>query len=234
MHRFRRFVIWLGGMDRAVLLLALVSLAAVWCFLAVAYCVSAGSTQRVDEWILRSLRNPADPTDALGPKWLEEMGRDMTALGGVAALCLITAAVAGYLWIRRKHHALWLVVAATAGGLVLSTFLKHSFDRPRPSVVPHLSHVSTSSFPSGHSMLSAVVYLTLGSLLASFAEERRLKVYFVGVALFLSLLVGVSRVYMGVHYPTDVLAGWSAGVAWALVCGLVARRLRRRGAVEVV
>jgi undecaprenyl-diphosphatase len=92
----------------------------------------------------------------------------------------------------------------------------------------------TSSFPSGHSLNAAVVYLTLGSMLAGLSREPRLKLYFFGVAMLLTFLVGVSRVYMGVHYPTDVLAGWCAGMAWALSCGLVARRLRRRGVVERV
>jgi undecaprenyl-diphosphatase len=116
--------------------------------------------------------------------------------------------------------------------VLLSTVLKDLFGRPRPTVVPHLFYVSSASFPSGHSMLSAVVYLTLGSLLARLVEQRRLKVYFLSVALLLSFLVGVSRVYMGVHYPTDVLAGWSAGLAWGLLCDLVARWLQQHGAVE--
>ncbi len=170
----------------------------------------------------------------MGPAWLEEVARDLTAIGGIAALCLVTVAVGGYLLICRKYGALALLLAATLGGLLLSALLKERFDRPRPAVVPHKSLVMTSSFPSGHSLNSAVVYLTLGSLLAGLSRQRRLKVYFFSVALLLSFLVGVSRVYMGVHYPTDVLAGWCAGLAWALSCGLVARRLTRRGLVEGV
>ncbi len=131
-------------------------------------------------------------------------------------------------------EALTLLLAATLGGLLLSALLKERFDRPRPQVVPHLSLAMTSSFPSGHSMNSAVVYLTLGSMLAGLSRELRLKVYFFCVAVILTFLVGVSRVFMGVHYPTDVLAGWCAGLAWSLSCGLTARRLRRRGLVERV
>jgi undecaprenyl-diphosphatase len=228
----RKVISGLVGTDLAVLLPVLAILAGLWVFIAVAYGVSAGGTQRLDERLLRSLRDPADPKVPLGPAWLAEVGRDLTALGGVAALCLLTAAVAGYLLICRKYGALVFLLAATAGGLLLSTLLKDLFDRPRPEVVPHLSDAATSSFPSGHSMLSAVVYLTLGTLLARLVERRPLQAYFLGMALLLSFLVGVSRVYMGVHYPTDVLAGWSAGLAWALLCALVARRLQRRGAVE--
>jgi undecaprenyl-diphosphatase len=181
---------------------------------------------------LRAMRRADDPSRPIGPRWLPEVGRDLTALGGVAVLSLTTVFVAGYLLIVRKYHAMWLVLAATLGGLLISTLLKHLIDRARPDLVPHLSHVYTSSFPSGHSMLSAVVYLTLGALLTRLASERRVKLYFLAAALLLTFLVGVSRVYMGVHYPTDVLAGWTAGLVWALLCWLVARYLQRRGAVE--
>jgi undecaprenyl-diphosphatase len=156
----------------------------------------------------------------------------MTALGGVAVLAMITLGVVGFLWIQKKYHAMWLVVVAMAGGLIISTLLKNVFARPRPQLVTHLSHVYTSSFPSGHSMLSAVVYLTLGALLARFIEGRWSKFYFLSIAMLLTFLVGISRVYMGVHYPTDVLAGWTAGLVWAVLCWLVARYLQRRGAVE--
>lgn len=124
------------------------------------------------------------------------------------------------------------MLAAIIGGVVVSTLLKSLFDRPRPDLVPHLSHVYTSSFPSGHSMLSAIVYLTLGSLLAAVMPSRKLKVYVLAVAIIVTVVVGASRVYLGVHYPTDVLAGWLAGLVWALLCWLIARWLQRRGKVE--
>jgi undecaprenyl-diphosphatase len=227
----------LGRPGHTDVTLLLVAAAIVLCaggFVAVAIAVKTGVTRNIDEMLLRAPRDPADPATTLGPAWLEEVARDLTAIGGVAALSLVTAAVSGYLLICRKYGALALLLAATSGGLLLSLVLKERFDRPRPAVVPHKSLVMTSSFPSGHSLNSAVVYLTLGSLLAGLCRERRLKIYFFSVALLLTFLVGVSRVFMGVHYPTDVLAGWCAGLGWALLCGLVARRLRRRGLVERV
>ena len=127
---------------------------------------------------------------------------------------------------------MWFVLIATSGGLVLSLILKAAFSRPRPSIVPHLSYVHTSSFPSGHSIMSAVVYLTLGALLTQLVGKVQLKFYFLFVAAALSFLVGLSRTYMGVHYPTDVLAGWTVGLVWATLCWVVARSLQKRGIIE--
>lgn len=121
---------------------------------------------------------------------------------------------------------------AVAGGLLVSSALKSGFDRPRPDLVPHGAYVYTTSFPSGHAMMSAVTFLTLGSVLARSQRRRRLKVYLILLALMITLGVGVSRVYLGVHWPTDVLAGWTVGASWALLCWLTARWLQRRGAVE--
>lgn len=155
-----------------------------------------------------------------------------TGLGGMSILGLLIATTAGFLWLDRRGRMALFLVAATLSGLLVSMGLKGLFDRPRPDVVPHLAKVQTSSFPSAHSMMSAVVYLTLGVLVAAAVESRRLRVYALGVAVLITVLVGASRVYLGVHYPTDVLAGWTAGLVWALACWLVARWLQRRGDVE--
>jgi undecaprenyl-diphosphatase len=140
--------------------------------------------------------------------------------------------VAGFVAIRRQFHALGLLVAAIGGGLLLNLALKTLIDRARPEVVPHLMQETSASFPSGHSMLSAVVYITLGALLARLVEGIKLRVYILVVALLFTLLVGVSRAYLGVHYPTDILAGWTLGSLWAVICWLVVRFLQRRGTVE--
>jgi undecaprenyl-diphosphatase len=229
---WRNIVAWIGGADLAVLASILAILVGLWVFIGVAYGVTAGTTLSFDVRLLQALRDQNDPQHSIGPRWLEEVGRDFTALGGAAGLFLLTLAVCGYLAISSKWGALAFLLAATLGGLILSTLLKDSFHRPRPDVVPWMSQALTSSFPSGHSLNSAVVYLTLGSLLARLVAQRRLKLYFLGVALLLTFLVGISRVYMGVHYPTDVLAGWSVGVVWALSCSLAVRWLQQHGAVE--
>jgi undecaprenyl-diphosphatase len=203
-----------------------------WAFIELADEVAEGETQRIDDAILRLLRRSDDPSRPIGPDWLAEAGRDMTAMGGVLVLVLVTAAVVGYLAMVQKHGAVVLVLVASLGGLAISSGLKHHYKRPRPNVVPHLSYVVTSSFPSGHAMMSSTVYLTLGALLSRFTARRWLKIYYMLVALVLVFLIGISRVFVGVHYPTDVLAGWSAGLCWAIVCWLVATYLQRRGTVE--
>jgi undecaprenyl-diphosphatase len=230
---FRAFD-WIAGHGVVVLGVVLLIVIGTWGFIDLADDVAEGDTRTFDEWAVRALRDPNDPADPIGAPWVEEVGRDLTALGGLAVLLMVTAFVAGYLFMTRKYHAMILVLVATLGGLLISTLLKQSFDRQRPDLVPHLSHVYTSSFPSGHAMLSAVVYLTLGALLTRLVEQRWLKIYFLGVALLLTFLVGVSRVYMGVHYPTDVLAGWTAGLVWALLCWLMAHYLQKRGKVEQI
>lgn len=227
-----RLAAWFAQRDLALLSGALLLVALGWAFAEISDDVLEGETKDFDDRILLALRDRDNAADPLGPAWLEELGRDMTAMGGVLVLTTVTLAVVGFLLIQRKNHAALFLALATGGALIASLILKSSFNRPRPDLVPHLSHVMTSSFPSGHSMLSAAVYLTLGAMLARMSQQKRLKLYFIGLAMLITLLVGVSRVYMGVHYPTDVLAGWTIGLAWALLCWLVARRLQREGRVE--
>ena len=231
-HRVQRAIEWIGGHELTVLLAVLAVIGGSWVFIELVDEVQEGSTLGFDRAVLRVLRTPGDPRVPIGPVWLAESARDITALGGYTVLILITGAVMGFLALDRKLAAMWFVFGATAGGLVLSLVLKRLFERPRPDIVPHLDKVMTSSLPSGHSMMSAVVYLTLGSLLARIVTKRQLKFYFLTLPLLLSGVVGFSRIYLGVHYPTDVLAGWTAGLVWATVCWLVARALQRRGQIE--
>lgn len=230
--KVRALLRWLGTHELGAVLSLSVLALGTWVFAEVASEVLEGETQSVDRMLLVAMRNPANLADPRGPAWLEEIGRDLTALGGVAVLSLLTVGVVGHLLLARKPRAAVFVTASMLGAVALSLALKQLFGRPRPDLVAHWSHVSTSSFPSGHSMLSAAGYLTLGALLARLQTNLLLKAYVLLWALFLSFLVGVSRVYVGVHWPTDVLAGWAAGTAWAALCWLTARRLQRRGRVE--
>lgn len=220
---------------RRELLLVALALAFVlltWSFAELADEVAEGDARRFDEAVLLVLRSPADLADPVGPRWVEELARDFTALGGVGVLTAMTLAVAGFLALQDNRHAALYVLLAVGAGLLAAMLLKSGYSRPRPALVPHGSYTYTSSFPSGHAMMSAVVYLTLGALLARFQASLRLRLYLLGVAMLLSLLVGVARVYLGVHWPTDVLAGWAAGAAWAALCSFVALVLQRRGRVE--
>ncbi len=193
--------------------------------------VLEGDTSKFDTNILMAFRTSGNPADPLGPPWLEEMGRDVTALGSFAFLGFLSAAVVGYLLLIRKRAAAALMTASVLGGVLISTLLKLSFDRARPEV-PHTARVFTASFPSGHATLSAITFLTLGALLTRIETDRRVKAYFMGLAVFLTIMVGLSRLYLGLHYPTDVLAGWCVGAAWAMVCWIVALWLQQRGQVE--
>lgn len=177
---------------------------------------------RIVEWI----------ASVHAPGWVEEIMRDCTALGGIFVLSLVSLAVIIYLYARRQFHAVVLVLVAVIGALLLSVTLKGFFHRDRPTILEHKSFVMTSSFPSGHAMLSAAVWLTLGVMLARLENSPWLKAYFIGLALFISFAVGISRVWLGVHWPTDVIAGWTTGSIWAVLCYFLTRYLQHRGTVE--
>jgi len=184
------------------------------------------SVQRFDETVVRSLRNAEDLAQPIGPAWFKELARDFTALGGYGILSTITLLVTTFLHLERRPARAHFVVVAIVAGYSLSMTLKALIARPRPDIVPWLSHVHSSSFPSGHSMMSAVVYLSLGLMLSDLTSRRLLKTFVVVAPLTISALVGLSRVYMGVHYPTDVVAGWWLGISWSLACWLAIRRWR--------
>lgn len=200
-------------------------------FMALASEVAEGDTLSLDHAVLKSLRDPGTG-EPIGPRWLQLAMIDVTALGGVSVLTLLTAASIGYLLAaRRKAHALFLL-ASTVGGALVGTLLKYAFVRPRPEIVSHLVAVDSLSFPSGHALNSAVIYLTLGALLARSEARPAIRIYIVLVAITLTLMIGVSRVFLGVHYPSDVLGGWCAGAAWAAACSSIARILQKRRALE--
>jgi len=228
---FTRFAAFLGSYEIAVLCAIAGIAAGIWIFAVIASEVSDGNSLSFDRFLLLAMRHPGD-LSPIGSRAFQEAARDVTALGGAVILMLVTAATAGFLSLDGKRRMAGFVCLAVVTGTIASTILKDLFHRPRPDIVPHGMYVSTGSFPSGHSMLSAVTYLTLGALLARSHERRAVKVYFLLLAAFLTFIVGVSRVYLGVHWPTDVLAGWTAGAVWALACWLVARRLQTSHTLE--
>lgn len=223
---------WMARQEPVALLLAFGVVFALLGFAKLAGEMREGETKDFDVWLLRSLRRPDSPETPIGPRWLTQVAVDISVLGGPTFLTIAILLVCGYLFFDRKFAAMWLVAVASGTGGFLSTAMKTIFARERPDIVPHLSTVTSPSFPSGHSMLAAVIFLTLGTLLARFTDRRRLRAYVLAVALLLTFLVGSSRVYLGVHFPTDVCAGWLAGLGWAMLCWLVARHLQRKGAVE--
>jgi undecaprenyl-diphosphatase len=187
--------------------------------------VIEGGTLDFDNAVLLALREPANPIDPLGPAWLEEATRDLTALGSFVVLAIIvTATVLHFLLRGRPGYAAYLLACVLAG-TALSNGLKLVFNRDRPAWAD-TARVFTASFPSGHATLSAVVYLTLGVLLAEATTQKSLQVFYIAFAALLVVAIGITRVYLGVHYPTDVLAGWSLGTAWALLCWVGATYVR--------
>ena len=209
------------------LILLLIIAASLWAFAALADEVVEGSTRQFDRSVLLMMRTSDDLTDPIGPRWLEESMRDLTALGGLSVTTLLTFATVVWLYFRGRRILAVLMLSAVIGGLLISFGLKWGFDRPRPDLVPHGSIVYTHSFPSAHAMTAAVTYLTLGSLIARAERRRSMKWFMLGLAIILTVLVGISRVYLGVHWPTDVLAGWTLGTAWAFLAWLAAEGILR-------
>lgn len=220
---FMRLARWLFRQEIGLLVAAALIAIALWLFGAVADEVLEGEADPIDRRILLALRNPADPSRPIGPGWLVVAAEEITALGSTTVLAIMTLVTCAYLWLRGSGRSALFVLVAIAGGTLVSTLLKAIFARPRPDVVPHLTHFGQASFPSGHAMLSTAAYLTLGALLAAIQQRRRERAYVISVALALAAMVGLTRVYLGVHYPTDVAAGWTLGIAWAVLCWGIAR-----------
>jgi len=218
----------LRRIESRALILVIGITGALWAFFNVASEVTEGDTADLDRRILLALRNPADLSDPVGSRSFEEAMRDITGLGGFTVVTLVTTVgVLAFLMHGRRRHA--LVLAGTVLLAEISSDLAKGFyARPRPDLVPHGSYVYSASFPSGHSALSAATFLTLAVLIASLEPNRGTKAMVFALAVALVIAIGVSRVYLGVHWPSDVLAGWCLGAAWALAAWIVLRRITRR------
>ena len=218
--------------DSRILMGFLVSAVVVFLFMKIASEVMEGDPLAFDRFILQALRYPSDPAMPVGPAWLRDVMIDWTALGGMTVLTMLTVATFGYLLARGKKGMAILLAVSISGGALMSGLLKIGFARQRPDIVPHLVEVHTTSFPSGHAMNSAIIYLTLGVLLARAEKDRFVRIYILSVAILLTLSIGVSRVYLGVHWPSDVIAGWCIGACWAALCSIMAKALQRRHRIE--
>ena len=220
---------WIGGHDLALIVVLAIAAGAAWGFAEIADAVTEGESHAVDRAIILALRDSSEPGDPIGPHWFEEVARDVTALGGVAVLSLASIGVFGYVLLRRAYMNAIVIAIAVVGAQLASSLLKVGFGRPRPDLVPHLAEVYTASFPSGHAMVSTAVYLTFATQLASLHRDIMIRGYLIASALALVTVIGASRVYLGVHWPSDVLAGWAAGGAWALLVWAGTRWFATRG-----
>jgi len=216
--------------ESRILVLSLGLIGAVWFFLGLASEVMEGDTLALDRSLLLMLRTPGDPHHPIGSRGLQEAMRDITALGGTMFLTFLTLmAVVAFLLHRKRLHAL-VLSGAVLLSVIGSDVLKEIYGRPRPDLTPHGSYVYSASFPSGHSMHAAVAYLTLAMLISTLETRRATKALAYGVAIFLLVAVGISRVYLGVHWPSDVLGGWCLGAAVALGAWMVLLALGARPA----
>ncbi|MGH8191332.1 MAG: phosphatase PAP2 family protein [Rhodanobacteraceae bacterium] len=183
---------------------------------------------RAHQWgahILLSMRHPADPSQLLGPAWLQETIRDFAALGGIGVLVVFIGASLGVLWLSGKRGQAWWFLGGVIGAFVIASVLKHLIGRPRPHLIPHEAYTFTASFPSGNTLMATVVWLLIALAVADASGQRLTRWFAVAVALLLALLVGAGRVYLGVHWPGDVLAAWGIGIAWVWLL----RRAQPRG-----
>ena len=167
-----RLMTRVAGVERMTLITLILAAGVLFAFAKIADAVGDGGTRAFDEWLLVALRSPGNLADPIGPKWFEEMMRDFTAMGSTGVLTLMVLTIAGFLAMTRKGYAALFVLASVIGGVLISQSMKWAYARPRPELVPHGAEVYTASFPSGHSMMAAVVYLTLGALLARTLADR--------------------------------------------------------------
>lgn len=221
-----------GTANRLPVALFAVLTLGVFAFIAIADEMAEGELRKIDEWLFLSFRTAGDPPQPLGPPWLQETAVEITAIGGFPLILLTLAAVAGFFIVTKRYGVALYAMLSVGSGALLSQTLKQYYGRPRPDLVDHLDVVHTLSFPSGHALVTTVAYLTLASIVIGFLNSRRARIYVLSVAVLVAVIVGVSRVYLGVHWPSDVAAGWALGAAWASFSWLILHFMTRKKAAN--
>ena len=229
---FKNLLKELATKEIKILLVLLTLFLSLFVFINVGILVTNGTTRQFDQSIIEYFRVEGNNSEPAGPAFLIESMRDITSLGGETIITIITIFVVGFLLLQKRYDAMWLVIVATIGGALISLGLKEFYGRERPDISYRLINVTPLSFPSGHSMMSAIVYLTEAAIIARIQKNKQIRIYILSAALFLTFIIGLSRVYLGVHYPTDVIGGWTIGLAWASFCWFVAWYLQRRNKLK--
>lgn len=211
-----------NGLEVSVLGALAATASALWLVVEAGGVIAGGKAGSLDVAILMAFRSSAEPGQPAGRRWVMEIMRDVSGLGSPEVLCMLVGITVIFLFLAGRRRTSLFLALSTLGGAIASVLLKAAFGRARPDLAPYATYVYTTSFPSGHAMLSAVVYLILGFMVARLTPDRWLKIYVLGVAAALFIVIGVSRLYLGSHWPSDVLGGWAAGAAWAFGSALVA------------
>jgi undecaprenyl-diphosphatase len=211
----------LGHLHELRLLVVLFCVSATLLFAHIAHAIVKGQQWSLDRQILLALRRPEQPQDPIGPLWLEQTAIDLSALGGFTLMWLLSAVLVGFFLLMGRSLEATLFAVSVVGSSLLNAGVKRLIARPRPFVVPHLATVSNGSFPSGHAMLSATAYLSLAVLTAHVMPGELARIYVVAITIAIVVSIGLSRIYLGVHWPSDVLGGWCLGAVWALLFSVV-------------
>lgn len=198
--------------------------------LAVTGLVTGERLPALDRRLLIALRDSTDLTLPLGPPWLRGASRDVTSLGGPAVVTLAVGASALFLVLSRRIVSAGALILAVGGAVLTEVLLKDTLGRARPDFSPLPEYITTMSFPSGHATMAAAAYLSLGAILAHVQPQRRLKAFVAGTAVVIVLLIGLTRVHLAVHWPSDVLAGWTLGAGWAAACWAALLLVEQRSA----
>ncbi len=214
--------------DIKIILVILFVAFALYLFIEFSSEMAEGELTAIDNIILQALRNPQNPKELIGPPGLLAFMQSVSYLGGIYVLSAVSTIAAMFFMLKKRTRTCLLFILSVTSGSALMVLLKYVFDRPRPDIVPHLGEFSLGSYPSGHSMVSAIVYLTIGALLARSTKSLKMRAIYLSIAGVFVFLIGISRAFLGVHYPSDILAGWCAGVIWSALSYLLAKFLLRK------